>query len=111
MISNERKQEVLSRISEIENFIVNNDKEIAIGALCRNITAESAELTMDNTDPLKFCKEYLNINASSSAADKNPKYRLLRELTNGFLEYRRCITFLRKSKQSDSGAREWISRN
>jgi hypothetical protein len=41
---------------------------------------------MDGTDPLDFCKTYLNINATS---DKNPKYCLLRELTNGFLEYQK----------------------
>jgi hypothetical protein len=134
MISNNKKQEVLSRISEIENFIISRgDGAIAIGALCSDITAESAELAnssdsltpilrtslvinwresamksryerfiatfpeistlsalkrvMDSTEPLDFCKTYLNINANSSAADKNPKYCLLRELTNGFLEY------------------------
>jgi hypothetical protein len=48
---------------------------------------------MDSTDPLDFCKTYLNINANSSAADKNPKYCLLRELTNGFLEYQKLFGF------------------
>jgi len=133
VISNDKKQEVLSRISEIENFTIkHDDKDIAIGALCRNITAESAELTkstdslmpilrtalvinwresamkssydrfrkkfpeistlsdlkrvMDNKDALDFCKTYLNINAKT---DKNPKYCLLRELSNGFLEYQK----------------------
>jgi hypothetical protein len=38
---------------------------------------------MDATTPLDFCKTYLNINANISAADKNPKYCLLKELTNG----------------------------
>lgn len=41
---------------------------------------------MDNKDALDFCKTYLNINAKT---DRNPKYCLLRELTNGFLEYQK----------------------
>jgi hypothetical protein len=133
VISNDKRQEVLSRISEIENFTVSHDdKDIAVGALCMNITAESAKLTnstdslmpilrtalvinaresamksryerfrkefpkistlfalkrvMDNKDALDFCRTYLNINATT---DKNPKYCLLRELTNGFLEYQK----------------------
>jgi hypothetical protein len=46
---------------------------------------------MDSTEPLDFCKRYLNINANRSAPDKNPKYCLLRELTNGFLEYQKLF--------------------
>jgi len=140
MISNDKKQRVLSLISEIEKSTVKHgDKDIAIDALCRNITAKSAELAksndsltpilrtalvinwkesamkvrysrfrkefpnittlsalkqaMDSTDALDFCKKYLDINANSSAADKNPKYCLLRELTNGFLEYQKKLGF------------------
>jgi hypothetical protein len=52
-------------------------------------TLSALKQAMDSTDALEFCKKYLNINASSSAADKNPKYRLLKELTNGFLEYQK----------------------
>jgi len=136
VISNDKKQKVLSLISEIEmSTVKSDDKDIAIGALCKNITAESAQLAksndsltpilrtalvinwkesamkvrysrfrkkfpnittlsalkeaMDSTDALEFCKKYLDINASSSAANKNPKYCLLRELTNGFLEYQK----------------------
>jgi len=136
VISNDKKQKVLSLISEIEKSTVkHDDKDIAICAVCRKITAESAELAnssdsltpilrtslvinwkesamksrydrfrkefpeittlsalkrvMDSTGPLEFCKKYLNINAARSAADKNPKYCLLRELTNGFLEYQK----------------------
>lgn len=136
MISNDNKQKVLSLISEIEKSTVKRDgKDIAIGALCKNITEESAKLVnssdsltpilrtalvinwkesamivrynrfrrefpnittlsalkqaMDSTDAWEFCKKYLDINANSSAADKNPKYCLLRELTNGFLEYQK----------------------
>lgn len=44
---------------------------------------------MDTTVPLAFCKTYLNINANSAAADKNPKYCLLKALTDGFLEYQK----------------------
>jgi hypothetical protein len=134
VISSEKKQEVLSRIKEIESFIIlHGDRDIAIGDLCAVIAAESFALAkssdslapilrtslvinwresamksrydrfvrefpeistlaalkrvMDSTEPLAFCKEYLDINANSSAPDKNPKYCLLRELTNGFLEY------------------------
>ena len=42
---------------------------------------------MDSSSALSFCKRYLDINANKSAAKKNPKYSLLRELTNGFLDY------------------------
>ncbi len=138
MISPDKKQEVLSRISHIENFIISSvGGSIAIGALCRAVAAESLELTessdsltpilrtslvinwpesamksryerfrrmfpeistlsdlkriMDSTDPLEFCKRYLNINVNSSAPDKNPKYCLLRELSNGFLEYQKLF--------------------
>ena len=132
VISNEKKDQVLTRIKEIEDSIVPQE-DVTIGARCRYITSESAKLidssdsltpilrtalvinwresamksrydhfrntfpdistlsalkrVLDNTDPLYFCKTYLNINANSSAADRNPKYRLLCELTNGFLEY------------------------
>ena len=136
MISNDKKREVLARIREIETFTLKRDyKDIAIGALCKDIAAESAKLAkstdsltpilrtslvinwkesamksrydrfrkqfpeittlsalkqaMDSTAALEFCKKYLDINASSSAADNNPKYCLLRELTNGFLEYQK----------------------
>lgn len=55
-----------------------------------NITTLAAlKQAMDSTDALEFCKKYLNINAASAAADKNPKYCLLRELTDGFLEYQK----------------------
>jgi hypothetical protein len=140
MISNDKKQEVLARISEIEKLILkHNDEDIAIGALCKNKADEAAELAkstdsltpilrtalvinwkesamkvryrnfrekfpnittlsalkqkIDSTDALEFCKKYLDINANSSAADKNPKYCLLRELTNGFLEYQKQHRF------------------
>lgn len=133
MLSNEKKEEVLSKIKIIENFIISHgDGDIAIGTMCSAITAESAELAysddslmpilrtalvinwresamkrrydrfknifpkistlsalkriMDSTEPLDFCKTYLDINAKT---DKNPKYCLLRELTNGFLEYQK----------------------
>ena len=39
---------------------------------------------LSSIDPVVFCKEYLNINASS---DSNPKYVLLKNLVQGFLEY------------------------
>jgi hypothetical protein len=49
-------------------------------------TLSALKRVMDNTDALGFCKTYLNINAKTG---KNPKYSLLRELTNGFLEYQK----------------------
>ena len=153
MISNERKQEILTRISEIENFIISgSDRSITIGVLCARITAECAALTssldslapilrtalvinwresamksryqrfkekfpnvstllalkriIDSTEPLDFCKTYLNINANSFAADKNPKYCLLRELTNGFLEYQKEFGF----SSEITAIRDWSAR-
>lgn len=140
MLSNEKRQDVLSRISEIENYVIrHDDKDVAICVLCNEIAAESEKLAdlsdslmpilrtalvinwresamksrynhfrkafpeistlsalksvMDSTDPLDFCKRYLNINANSSAPDKNPKYCLLRELTHGFLDYQKEYGF------------------
>jgi hypothetical protein len=133
MLSNDKKEKVLSQINKIENIIISlGDGGIAIGTMCSAITAESAELAdscdslmpilrtalvikwresamkprydrfrnkfpkistllalkriMDKTKPLDFCKTYLDINATT---DKNPKYCLLRELTDGFLEYQK----------------------
>jgi hypothetical protein len=140
MLSNEKQEEVLRRIKEIEDFIItHDDRDMTIGAVCAVITAESAELVnssdsltpilrtalvinwresamksrydhfkktfpkistlsglkrvLDTTNALEFCKTYLNINANSSAADKNPKYQLLLQLTNGFLEYQEQMGF------------------
>ena len=141
MISPAKKQELLSRIADIENFIIlGGDGVISIGTLCNNITAESIKLAratdsltpilrtalvinwresamksryerfvnmfpdistlidlkriIDSIDAFHFCKVYLNINANSSTPDKNPKYRLLRELINGFLEYQNQLGIL-----------------
>jgi hypothetical protein len=127
VISNDKKRKVLSRIKEIESFIISRgDPAITIGSLRKAIAAESAELAkssdsltpilrtalvinwkesamksryerfvrkfpeistlsalkrkMDHTEPLDFCKIYLNINANRLAAEKNPKYCLLRGL-------------------------------
>lgn len=44
---------------------------------------------LDDTPPLEFCKTYLDINANPSTPENNPKYRLLKELTDGFLEYQK----------------------
>jgi hypothetical protein len=131
VISNDKKQEVLSRISEIENFITTHDgKAITISTLGKAEAAKAALLrqssdslapvlrtalvinaresamksryerfiqefpkistlsdlkrVMDSTEPLEFCKTYLNINAKIV---RNPKYRLLKVLTDGFLKY------------------------
>lgn len=42
---------------------------------------------IDRTDPLDFCRTYLNINANTEAPAENPKYRLLKTLTEAFLDY------------------------
>ena len=47
-------------------------------------TLESLKQVMDEVEPVEFSRTYLDIKASS---DRNPKYRLLRGLTDGFLEY------------------------
>jgi len=69
-------------------------------------TLSDLKRIMDSTDPLDFCKRYLNINANSSAPDKNPKYCLLRELTNGFLEYQKLFDF----SSEIEAIRHWGSR-
>ena len=43
---------------------------------------------MDALDPIAFCKSHLKIDATS---DSNPKYRLLRNLVEGFLEYQSAL--------------------
>lgn len=41
-----------------------------------------------HNDVLGFCRVYLNISPNPNAPHKNPKYNLLKELTNGFLGYK-----------------------
>lgn len=132
LITNEQKAKVLSRIREIESFVISPSDGATIGAICDLVTAESKELAkssdslrpilrtalvinfresamesrckrfgemfpkistllalkqvMDKTKPVEFCKTYLNINATT---DQNPKYQLLKALTEGFLEYQK----------------------
>ena len=52
-------------------------------------TLSALKRVMDTTEPLAFCETYLKIHANSAAADKNPKYCLLKALTDGFLEYQK----------------------
>lgn len=52
---------------------------------------ETLKVVIDSTDPLKFCKDYLNINANPQKPSENPKYRLLKALTNGFLMYKESV--------------------
>lgn len=42
---------------------------------------------IDETPPLDFCINHLGINANRDKPEKNPKFSLLKLLTNGFLEY------------------------
>jgi hypothetical protein len=69
-------------------------------------TLSALKRVMDSTDPLDFCREYLNINAASSAADRNPKYCLLKELTDGFLEYQKRYGFFSEIE----AIRDWSAR-
>jgi GAF domain-containing protein len=132
-MSNDKKQEVLSRIGEIENFITTHDgKAIVISALGKAESARAAQLrqssdsltpilrtalvinaresamrhqyerfmkrfpeittlsslqrVMESTEPLEFCRTYLDINARLLT---NPKYCLLKVLTDGFLKYQK----------------------
>ena len=55
---------------------------------------------IERTDPVAFCKNYLDINATS---DKNPKYVLLKTLTWGFLDYQIAGNF---SSEIDA-LRDW----
>ena len=51
-------------------------------------TLADLKKVLDEVEPVEFCSKYLNINASSM---QNPKYRLLLQLTNGFLEYQKSV--------------------
>lgn len=132
-MSEAERQAVLSKISQIENFITTHDgRTLAISALAKAEEAKSAELressdslapilrtalvinaresamkpryerfikmfpeitalsdlqrVMNSTEPLEFCRRYLNINAKIVT---NPKYWLLKVLTDGFLNYQK----------------------
>lgn len=47
----------------------------------------SLQAVIDQEDPLVFCKKYLDINANPAKPGENPKYLLLKTLTNAFLKY------------------------
>lgn len=132
-MSDAQRQAVLSKISQIENFITTHDgKKVAISDVGKAEAAKSAELlkstdslapilrtalvinaresgmrkrydlfiktfpeitgllelqhVMNSTEPLEFCRKYLNIKAKLVT---NPKYCLLKVLTDGFLEYQK----------------------
>ena len=76
----------------LRTALVMNWREAAMRIRYERFRKEFSEIStlkklkdiIDNTEAVEFCKTYLNINATSSA---NPKYVLLKELTNGFLEY------------------------
>lgn len=50
-------------------------------------TLSALKQELDSHNPLDFCHKFLLINANPLCPENNPKYRLLCELTNGFLEY------------------------
>ena len=63
MISNDKKQEVLSRINEIENFVMAaGDRGITIGVFCTRITAECAALTISADSLAPILRTALVIN-------------------------------------------------
>lgn len=65
----------------------------------------SLKKAMGDVSALGFCKEYLDINANPMQAEKNPKYMLLKELTEGFLEYQQ-----KSKKETEIEAiRDWAS--
>lgn len=53
-------------------------------------TLAQLKSVIDSTKPLEFCEKYMGIQAKS---DLNPKYVLLKELVEGFLEYKRVKGF------------------
>jgi hypothetical protein len=79
----------------LRTALVINWKEKAMSSRYNHFRKSFPEITtltqlkeaMDQEDPLAFCDAYLNIKASS---ENNPKYRLLKTLVDGFLEY--CST-------------------
>jgi hypothetical protein len=68
VLSNEKRQEVLSRISEIENYVIKrDDKDIAICVLCKKIAAESEELADVSDSLMPILRTALVINWKESA--------------------------------------------
>jgi len=49
---------------------------------------EKMQNLLNTMDALLFCKRYLDINVNPAKPDKNPKYVLLKNLVNGFLDYK-----------------------
>ena len=66
-------------------------------------TLASLKKVLDEVEPLEFCNKYLNINANSI---ENPKYRLLLELTNGFLGYQQAFELVSEIE----AIRHWAAR-
>ncbi len=78
----------------LRTALVINWKESAMESRCKRFAAMFPEIStllalkrvMDKTKPVEFCKTHLNIRATTG---KNQKYQLLKELTEGFLEYQK----------------------
>ena len=51
-------------------------------------TLEKLKEVIYKTEPRQFLAEYLNINSNQDDPSKNPKYTLLKNLCEGFLEYK-----------------------
>ena len=78
----------------LRTALVINWRESAMESRCERFAAMFPEIStlsalkrvMDKTKPVEFCETHLNIRATTG---KNPKYQLLKELTEGFLEYQK----------------------
>lgn len=69
-------------------------------------TLAALKHVMDNECPLQFCKQYLDINANKMNPENNPKYQLLKQLVDGFLEYQQAFN---QPTEIDA-LRHWASR-
>jgi hypothetical protein len=68
MISNDKKREVLARIRGIETLTLRrDDRDIAIGALCKDIAAESAKLAKSTDSLTPILRTSLVINWKEAA--------------------------------------------
>jgi hypothetical protein len=86
VLSNEKRQEVLSRISEIESFVIkHDDKDVAICALCNKKAAESEKLTELSDSLMPILRTALVINWRESAMKSDTTISGRR-----FRRYRRC---------------------
>jgi len=78
----------------LRTALVINWKESAMKSRYERFRCKFPEITtlaalkdaLDKAEPVHFCEHYLRINATN---EQNPKYKLLKGLTKGFLDYQR----------------------